>query len=172
MALEKPDRITASAANAREEIGRAIADKIRQTQSVDKLSEIAEEVLPEIEKFLESPEEKRLRRIRTGVVTAAVGLGATLLLFLISLFEKDAPFIFAAGLVVFFIGLGIIINGMFFSIPRTAVADNSTEANRQRELEQTLGIANNQLNEYNPPANQIPLTPSVTEHTTRQLVEK
>ena len=63
-ALEKPDNITASAISARDEIGRAVAAKIRETQSVYELKKDAEDVLPEIEKFLESPAEKRLRRMR------------------------------------------------------------------------------------------------------------
>ncbi len=57
--------------SARDHISRAVADKIRETQSLDDLKKVAEEVLPEIEKFLESPAEKRLRRIRMGVVFAA-----------------------------------------------------------------------------------------------------
>ena len=54
IAVSRPDQITASAASARDEIGRANAAKIRETQSVSELGEVAEEVLPEIEKFLES----------------------------------------------------------------------------------------------------------------------
>ncbi|SRR5258705_4248828 len=75
--LERPDAITASAASAREQIGMAVADKIRQMETVRDLETVAEDVLPHFEKFLESPEEKRLRRIRAGVITAAIGLGAT-----------------------------------------------------------------------------------------------
>jgi hypothetical protein len=173
VALEKPDRVTISAVTAREEIGRAVADRIRETKSVKELSGLAENVLPEIEKFLESPAEKRLRRIRSGVITASVGIGATILLSLISLFEKDAPFIFAAGLIVFFIGLGLVLNGLYFTLPPQSIEDNSLEANRQRELEKSLGISNNQLNEYNPPAvNKTSSVSSVTEHTTRQLAEE
>ncbi len=64
--LERPDAITESAVSARDHIGRAIADKIRMTESASELQKVAEEVLPEIEKFLESPAEKRLRRLRAG----------------------------------------------------------------------------------------------------------
>ncbi len=85
VALDRPDEITASAVSAREEIGRAIAAKIKETQSTDELKRVAVEVLPQIEKFLESPEEKRLRRVRAGVITALVGLGATVLLVLLGL---------------------------------------------------------------------------------------
>ncbi len=73
--VERPDSITASAVLARDEIGRAIAFKIREAKSAGELATIAEEALPEIEKFLESPEEKRLRRLRNGTMVASIGLG-------------------------------------------------------------------------------------------------
>src|SRR6185436_15466573 len=82
--LEQPDSITASAVSAREQISQAMAEKIRQMESSRDLKQVAEDVLPQIEKFLESPEEKRLRRVRAGVITAAAGLGAALLIFLVS----------------------------------------------------------------------------------------
>ena len=49
VALESPDSVTASAASARDEIGRAVAAKIRETQSAYELKKVAEDVLPEIE---------------------------------------------------------------------------------------------------------------------------
>src|SRR3954468_4473352 len=73
--LERPDEITASAVSARDEIGRAMAAKVRELDSARELKKFAEDILPEVEKFLESPQEKRLRRVRKGVVTAAFGLG-------------------------------------------------------------------------------------------------
>ena len=92
--LEQPDTITASAVSAREQISQVMAEKIRQMESASDLRRVAEDVLPQIEKFLESPEEKRLRRVRAGVVTAAIGLGAALLIFLMSLGSHDLiPFI-------------------------------------------------------------------------------
>jgi hypothetical protein len=72
--LERPED---SLVTARDHISRAIADKIRETQSASDLKKVAEEVLPEIEKFLESPDEKRLRRVRTGVIFSAIGLGGS-----------------------------------------------------------------------------------------------
>ena len=87
--LENPDSITQSAISAREHIGMAVADKIRQMKSAKDLERVAEEVLPHFEKFLESPEEKRLRRIRAGVITAAIGLGATSLSFLMAMDKID-----------------------------------------------------------------------------------
>jgi hypothetical protein len=116
-ALQHPDAITASAVSAREEIGRAVASRINALERAKDLSKVAEEVLPQIEKFLESPEERRLRRIRAGVLLASLGLGATLflLLFSIALQERGIPW--PVGLVPFFIGIGMVVNGLLFTLP-------------------------------------------------------
>src|SRR5882762_10614786 len=72
--LERPDSITASAISAREEIGRAVAEKVRAMEDPRYMRRFTQYVLPRIDKFLESHEEKRLRRLRSGVVTALIGL--------------------------------------------------------------------------------------------------
>ncbi len=85
LSLERPDDITAAAVSAREQIGRVFAEKIREAEGSRDLERIAEDVLPRLEKFLESPQEKRLRNARAGVVTAAIGVGVgTLALLLLS----------------------------------------------------------------------------------------
>lgn len=176
--LERPDSITASAVSAREQISQAMAEKIRQLETTHDLKRVAEDVLPQIEKFLESPEEKRLRRVRAGVITALAGLGASLVIFLASLNAHDLiPFI-ALGLIAFLVGLGIVINGLAFTIPRKTIADRSDEARKQKELE--AGVPNasgtNQLSPYYQSTNDLTSSsdriiarPSVTEHTTHQL---
>jgi hypothetical protein len=174
--LERPDTITASAVSAREQISQVMAEKIREMETAHDLKRVAEDVLPQIEKFLESPEEKRLRRVRAGVVTAAIGLGGALLIFLMSLQSHDLiPFI-ALGLIIFLIGLGLVINGLAFTIPRKTLADRSEEARSQRELEAMGEYVPNQLvgnsqstNDLQNPMNAIAGRPSVTEHTTHQL---
>src|SRR5919106_4303557 len=106
--LENPDAITQSAISAREHIGMAVADKIRQLSTAKDLERIAEDVLPQFEKFLESPEERRLRRIRAGVITAAIGLGATIVVFLMAMDKSDVlPFI-TPFFVTFLVGIGVI----------------------------------------------------------------
>src|SRR5689334_15204752 len=84
VSLERPDSITSSAVSAREEIGRAVAQKIREVEDARELKQVADHVLPQIEKFLESPEEKRLRRMRAGVVVSSIGLGFTVLMILMT----------------------------------------------------------------------------------------
>src|SRR6185503_5605750 len=173
--LEQPDSITASAVSAREQISQAMAEKIRQMESARDLKQVAEDVLPQIEKFLESPEEKRLRRIRAGVITALAGFGSALLIFLASLESHDLiPFI-ALALVPFFVGLGIVINGLVFTVPRKSLADRSADAESQRQLEAVNDYASNRVSVGSHTTNDlrepelIAARPSVTEHTTHHL---
>ncbi|NOT46131.1 MAG: hypothetical protein HOP17_00070 [Acidobacteria bacterium] len=168
-AIAAPDSITASAASARDEIGRAIAAKIRDTRSPAELSVVAEDVLPQIEKFLESPEEKRLRRMRTGMIISSVGLGAALGITGAWALMNDKDIIFLAGLgiVTLFIGLGFILNGYFLTVPISEAVDNAAAGDRQRELDAT---------EYTKPELPQPsaqsFASSVTEHTTKHLEEE
>ena len=171
--LERPDAITASAASAREHIGMAIADQIRQMKSAKELERMAEDVLPPLEKFLESPEEKRLRRIRAGVITSAVGLGASLVTLLIALDKVDMLPLMTPWLVTFLIGVGMIINGMIFTTPRKELPGDAGDAQAQRALDSALGRI---PYETPPPRNLtnelVPATQpkaSIIEHTTHHL---
>ena len=170
--LERPDTITASAVSAREQISQVMAEKIREMDSASDLKKVAEDILPQIEKFLESPEEKRLRRVRAGVVTAACGLGAALLIFLLSVNEHDLiPFI-SLGVLTFLVGLGLILNGLAFTIPRKTLADRSSDALGQKELDAQgqNAYSSNQLSNGSQKTNDLPSPiPSVTEHTTHHL---
>lgn len=168
VSLERPDEITASAVSAREQIGLALAERIRETETSRDLQRVAEDVLPQIEKFLESPEEKRLRRIRIGVVTASIGLGATILAVILSSFvDKGAIPLVGAGIVAFMIGLGLLINGLAFTIPRRERLDRSSEAETQSNLDQQQATTARSLSP-SPGTTGVP-APSVTEHTTHQL---
>jgi hypothetical protein len=171
-AIAQPDTITASAASARDEIGRAFAAKIRDSRNPEDLAVVAEDVLPELEKFLESPEERRMRRMRVGMILSSIGMGAALGSLLISAFVivKDAEFVFliaVGGIVTFFLGLGFLLNGVLLTVPKKGLPDKSSDAQRQRELDggkiQTSDLA-------------LPESPSVfssvTENTTRHLKEK
>jgi hypothetical protein len=148
VSLERPDSITASAVTARQEIGRAIAEKIREVDDAYELKKVAEDVLPQIEKFLESYEEKRLRRVRAGIITAASGLGAAVLGLVMSAVLRSADIeaavlILGLGTVAFAIGLGLVLNGLLFTRPRKSVADHSADARLQNLLD--AGYASPQL---------------------------
>ena len=178
--LEKPDSITASAVSAREEIGRAMADKIREVDDVRDLKRVAEDVLPQIEKFLESYEEKRLRRVRAGVVVAASGLGTGLLGMAMALAlsgpdAESALVVVGLGAVAFAVGLGLVLNGVAFTRPRKGLEDLSSEARSQNLLD--AGYTSPQLKPGEAPpsfrsqttSNLAQASNSVTEHTTHHL---
>jgi hypothetical protein len=172
LSLEHPDSITASAASAREDIGRAVAHQIRQVEDARELKKVAEDVLPQIEKFLESPEEKRLRRMRVGTIISTIGVGATIAMLIMSLAAQNGGdkegFMIASGLgvVTFFIGLGFLLNAFFFTRPRTIVSDRSAEAQAQNAID----AGHNQAQLRSPTtSNLAPPAGSVTEHTTLHL---
>ncbi|MGZ8847924.1 MAG: hypothetical protein ACXW3C_15810 [Pyrinomonadaceae bacterium] len=172
VSLERPDSVTASAVSAREEIGRAVAAKIREVHDARELKKVAEDVLPEIEKFLESPEEKRMRRIRSGVVVAAAGLGGTIFMVLMSAFLRgpdSETFMGVAGMGVacFLIGIGLIINALFFTKPRQKLEDHSADAQAQSVAD--TGYASPQLLKAQTTSNLTQPANSVTEHTTLHL---
>jgi hypothetical protein len=179
--LERPDSITASAVSAREEIGRAVADKIREVEDARDLKRVAEDVLPQIEKFLESYEEKRLRRVRAGVIVAASGFGAVILGLVMSAVLREADieaavFTLGLGAVAFAIGLGLVLNGLLFTRPRKGLEDNSADARSQNLLD--AGYAPPQLRTSGEaPSFRAQTTSnltqasgsSITEHTTHHL---
>ncbi|MGZ5434949.1 MAG: zinc ribbon domain-containing protein [Pyrinomonadaceae bacterium] len=176
MSLERPDSITASAVSARDEIGRAVADRIRSVADAAELKIVADSVLPQVEKFLESPEEKRLRRVRAGTIISATGLGAGTLGLIMSAVVtgpdiEAALWIGGLGITAFTLGLGFILNGLLFTKPRKALDDRSPDARMPNVLDAG----------YQPPASisdaRATTTSnlasekgaSVTEHTTLNL---
>ena len=164
-ALEKPEVTTASAISARNEICRAVADKIREMKSAKDMSKVLEEILPQIEKYLETPEEKRLRRIRVGTITAAIGAGVAIAFYILGVISNELPpFVFATfGLIIFLLGLGLVLNGWHFTIPEN------------REIDQAFGPVLPTAKE--PMPNQVQkvgaeerlFSASAIEHTTHQL---
>ena len=179
--LENPDAVTQSAVSAREHIGMAVADKIRQMSTAKELERVAEDVLPHFEKFLESPEEKRLRRIRAGIITASIGLGATIILLVMAMDKGDIlPFVTPA-LITFLVGIGVIVNGLVFTVPNKSLPGDAYDALSQKVLDS--GANMNRLPYEAPAAASLPagtnLTnelapsqrsqPSITEHTTHHL---
>jgi hypothetical protein len=117
---EPPDP---SLAAAREELTRAIAAKIKEGEwwQVGSLS-------PEVEKLFESPrerrerlrregEERRLARLRAGTYTAATGIGLAVVFAIFCTMNERAFLLIGPSLFVFLIGLGVIVNGLFFTLP-------------------------------------------------------
>ncbi len=170
--LENPDAVTQSAVSAREHIGMAVADKIRQMSTAKELERVAEDVLPHFEKFLESPEEKRLRRIRSGIVTAAIGLGATIIVAIMAMDKAEILPYITPALITFLVGIGVIVNGLVFTVPRKSLPGDAYDALSQKVLDSGANV--NRL-PYEAPAavnltNELaPSQRSVTEHTTHHL---
>jgi len=168
MALDKPDIVTGAA--GRDEILRAIADKIRRLPADKDLGETVKEILPKVEEVLESPEEKRLRQIRNGIGYLSVGLGIAIYFILRELFFNEGSLALAAAIVASTVGLGAIINGVFFSIPRNQqkktlaelgfTVDAPTHAGDPRTTRKSLAESAAQ-----------PMA-GVTDETTRQLASE
>jgi len=179
--LENPDAVTQSAVSAREHIGMAVADKIRQMSTAKDLEKVAEDVLPHFEKFLESPEEKRLRRIRAGILTAAIGLGASIVGLVVAMDKPEIIPYITPALITFLVGLGVILNGLLFTLPRKSLPGDAYDALSQKVLDSNANVsrlpyeapvaaslpsAANLTNELAPaPRSQS----SITEHTTHHL---
>ncbi len=139
--LERPDSITASAISAREEIGRAVAERVREMEDPRYMRRFAQYVLPKIDKFLESPEEKRLRRLRSGMITALIGLAIGIPAFVAmpNIHDRDftifLAYVLVFSTVTFATGLGLLLNGLLFSRPRKGIEDHSSEAQLQNLLD-------------------------------------
>ena len=166
-AVERPQSAAPPVTATRDELSKLIAAKIQQTSSSEELSEFTEEVLPELEKFLESPEEKRLRRIRTGSMVSFIGLGIAVG-FLIAGLIADDDLIAAAvgGFITLFIGLALVVNGVYFTVPgsKPQLIDRGAKPEPGDEPSTTNELL------MPPTANQE--FSSVTENTTRQLKNK
>jgi hypothetical protein len=171
--LERPDAITASAVSAREEISKAVAESIRELESGEDLKHFADHVLPQLQKFFESPEERRLRRIRAGVITSTVGLALTIVTLVMALADPDFwPFV-SSGLITLFVGVGLVLNGLVFSIPRKELPGETADALSQvildSKVQKDLPQPRAMTNELSPSK---PAAPSITEHTTHHLKSK
>lgn len=170
LGLERVDAVTASAVTARDRISRAVADKIREAQSASELHKVAEDVLPEIEKFLESPQEKRLRRVRTGVITTCIGIGSVLGALFASLQDESLLILLLPGMVPIFIGLALVINGLLFTVPKKKLPEYMTEDQALPDsLAGALNTAEFSENAALTASAQRKTAPSVTEHTTKHL---
>ena len=172
LALEQPDALTGAPA-AREEIAREVAAKIAELKDSRDLPTITEYVLPKIKQFLETPEEKRLRHMRDGMITACTGVGIILLSIALLIVTQTA----AAGLIpagagalVLMVGLGIMLAGAYFTVPRKSPV-RLPAASRPDGTPRGLDTDPAGLPGRLPP-NQIAGPPSVTEETTDLLGDR
>jgi hypothetical protein len=125
--------------------------------------------LPSFEKFLESPEEKRLRRIRNGVITAAVGFGGGLAAFFMVINQNDLFPLLLPWLITFMVGIGVIVKGLLFTLPRKALPGDTADAWSQRDLDMNRGFNEGAPARTNELAPGTHPQASITEHTTHHL---
>lgn len=173
--LDKPDAPESSVTAAREEIARAIAARIKDGQwwQVGSLA-------PQAERLFESPrerrerlrrrdEEQRLARLRGGTITAAVGVGLVVLFQLLRVLDNNFVVLIGPSLIVLLVGLGVILNGLLFTIPKglqtSDAAPDATPTRLDDNTTSELDTPRGQLDAASPPF--IPA--SVTEHTTKHL---
>jgi len=165
VALERPDVLSGARA-AREEIAREVAARIAELKGSRDFTRMVEHVLPQVEKFLETPEEKRLRHLRDGMITACTGIGIIILsiALLIVTHTPAAGLIPAAvGALVLMVGLGLMLAGAFFTVPRKSsprlLALSRPETGARRLDTDPAGLQ----------SNPVGVPPSVTEETTDLL---
>ena len=160
---------------AREEIARAIAARIKEGQwwQVGSLA-------PQAERLFESPrerrerlrrrdEEKRLERLRGGTITAAVGLGLVVLFQLLRVMDNRAVVLIGPSLIVLLVGLGVILNGLLFTIPKGSQGPDAAPDATPSLLNDN---ATSELDEPRPEldaASPSFIPASVTEQTTKHL---
>jgi hypothetical protein len=121
-----------------------------------------------------TPEEKRRTEIKAGVITAATGLGVALLLYFLMQgiilsgraagSEEILSRLWIAGVIPLFVGLALIINGVFVSRKqgdRTEGWDSDSISLASSPTRRTLGVGD--IDQAGP------ATFSVTEGTTKHL---
>ncbi len=167
--MQRPDKITETALAARDEIGRSIAHKVREMQTMNDLAEFTDSVLPQIERFLESPAERRMRRMRAGMVVGSIGVSC-MLAFGIAAAVADQILLVPAALssIVFFIGLGIFLNGYTLTEVPMAVPDSSDLGLSQKIIDEKVQTTDD-LKLPAETAEEAFAIGSVVEPTTRQL---
>jgi len=120
-----------------------------------------------------TPEVKRYREIKAGVIVSSIGVGLAIFLFvfmqgIIQNVGPDAAEILTclwiAGIIPFMIGLALIINGLVVSKKLVEIAERNEE--RAKPLEE--GVSPRGLRAANT-SEFIPAGMSVTEQTTRHL---
>jgi hypothetical protein len=174
--LEQPDAPEPTVTAAREEIARAIAARIKEGQwwQVGSLA-------PQAERLFESPrerrerlrrqdEEQRLARLRGGTITAAVGLGLIMLFQLLRIMDDRAVILVGPSILVLLVGIGVILNGLLFTVPKSSKALDSTPDDSAPPRP-----GDNTTSELDTPRGELAavdssfIPVSVTEHTTQHL---
>jgi hypothetical protein len=152
-----------------------LEDKFEWSNWITKLTALGEEHNKRMWEQ-DNPEQKRYNEIKAGVITGSVGLALMIFLgiFMQALAEivsREAGiilrYVWIAGVIPFFIGLALIFNGVVVSkklveLRKRELQQKDTARMLEAEKEGIAVAAADWYEEASP-------TPSVTEHTTRQL---
>jgi hypothetical protein len=143
--------------------------------------EIAEQRKREIERRQGiTPEVKRYNEIKAGVIVSSAGIGLSIFLFIFmqgiahNVLPNEAEIVtrlWIAGVLPFFVGLALILNGLFVSRRQAEIIER--ERKRVNELEDATPELNATPQRTLRPAETnefIPTPFSVTDQTTRHLV--
>ena len=103
-----------------------------------------------------------------------VGLAWTIVFFLTALaVESDLLPLLIPGFITFLVGLGVVINGLLFTIPRKKLPGGAQDAPSQRVLDSKTPYEPTQLRAMtNELAQQRVPVSSITDHTTHHLNSK
>jgi hypothetical protein len=170
--LAQPDAAANSLTSAREEIARALATRIQQGEwwqtgtLVSEMAKLFESPQERRLRLLREDEASRLRRIRAGVITGAAGFGEILLCLLLSVGKPDLLLFAGPGVVVFLIGLGIVLNGLLFTVRKHSLRQSLPE---DQKLDTGRLPGGAVRVESHSPARPPFLSSSVTDQTTRHL---
>ena len=70
-----------------------------------------------------------------GIITAAIGLGATIVVLVMAMDKIEIfPYITPA-LITFLVGIGVIVNGLVFTVPRKQLPGDAYDALSQKVLD-------------------------------------
>ena len=134
----------------------------------------------ELELYL-SPEEKRYKEIKAGVITSCVGIAGMIFLYILMqgiILGGNIPpaaaeilsRVWVAGVIPFFVGIGLLINGVVVSKKLVELANREPQQRETARILKSTGknkenasLSSSEWYEADSPQ------PSVTENTTRQL---
>jgi hypothetical protein len=121
-----------------------------------------------------TPEVKRYNEIKAGVISASVGIGVTIFLYFLmrgivlsgNVQPGDAEIldrIWVAGVIPFFVGLALIINGVFVSKKQARIASRAMQPDSLETEAEPKSLRPADTADF------VPTGFSVTEHTTKHL---
>lgn len=127
-----------------------------------------------------TPEVKRYNEIKAGVIVSSVGVGVSIFLFvfmqgLVNVVGREAqqilPYLWVAGVIPFFVGLALILNGFVVSKRMAEIQEREMRKVNSLDGDSATGETAAQRALRSADTNEfIPTGYSVTDQTTRHLV--